>query len=122
MIQDLINRYQPGGDIYASLLALYGSAGADSIAAAALSGDESQINAALTAVKYGAAKDTSTLDAFGNQLATNPLGAPIDSINTVLSNSFLAVLKNPAVLFSIGLVIFLWLGGASFLRGMLTKK
>jgi hypothetical protein len=54
MDQATINRYQAvnpdtgqQGDIYASLLAEHGQSCADACAAAALTGDETQINAAL---------------------------------------------------------------------------
>ncbi len=102
MTQDLINRYQPGGDIYAALLSSYGKTGADAIAQAALSGDETQINAALVQVKYGAPLETSTLKIFGSELATDPLGAPLSSLNgflkTIVGSTIAGVLSNPWVL------------------------
>lgn len=106
MTQDLINRYQPGGDIYAALLAKYGKPGADAVAQAALSGDETQINAVLTQQMYGAPLETSTLKIFGSELATDPLGAPLSSLNTFLKNvvgsSIAGVLTNPWVLLLAG--------------------
>jgi hypothetical protein len=98
MDQATIQRYQSGGDIYASLLKSYGQATADACAQAALSGDRTQITAALSNGMFGAPLDTSTLDAFTTQLETNPFGAPIDDFNSLLGKTFADVLKNPAVL------------------------
>ena len=79
MSQDLINRYQQGGDIYASLVTQYGQATAAAAAQAALSGDETQINAVLASGGYGAPLNTSTWSIFGNQLETDPFAAPLAS-------------------------------------------
>jgi hypothetical protein len=122
MNQTLIARYQIGGDIYETLKGQYGQAAADQIAAAAQSGDETQINAALTTVKFGQPLNDSTASIFANQLATDPLAAPLASANTLLSNSFLSLFKNPAVLFVIVAAAFLWLGGLEMLKGRLAKK
>ncbi len=106
MSQDLINRYQPGGDIYAALESQYGKAGADSIAAAALSGDETQINSVLVQLKYGAPLETSTLKIFGSELATDPLGAPLSSLNgflrTIVGSTLAGIVTNPWVLILVG--------------------
>lgn len=119
MTQDTINRYQAGGDIYAQLQSLYGTAGADQIAAAALSGDESQVNAALVQVKYGQPLNTSTTSLFATQLATNPLGAPLSGLNNIISNSFSSLLKNPWIWGTALVLLFLWMGGLSLLKGKL---
>lgn len=87
MTDALIARYQIGGDIYKSFLEKYGQAGAATIAAAALSGDEKEINAAIVRVKFGSQLDPSMLDAFGNQIYNDPLGATLDQAATVLSNT-----------------------------------
>ena len=121
MDQDTINRYQPGGDIYASLLQSYGQSGANSVAQAALSGDETQINAALTQVKFGQPLNTSTADILLNQLATDPLAAPLADADTLTSNSLTDFLKSPAVLLVLGVAAFFALGGADVLRRKLAK-
>ena len=125
MSQTLIDRYQAGGDIYAAIAAAHGVGAADAIATAALSGDETQINtvyatymtAAGNAVTPSPLADTSILNALGNQLATNPLGAPLASLNTMLSNTFGSLFKNPAVLV-VGVVVlfFFVFDGANLIR------
>ena len=121
MDPDLIARYQSGGDIYASLAATYGASAADTIAAAATTGDETQINAAIVQAKYGNPLNTSTASILANQLETDPLGAPLASANNVLSNTLLSFLKSPTVLFIIALALFLYLGGLDYLRAKLAK-
>lgn len=105
MTQALIQRYQPSGDIYETLAAQYGVGAADTIAAAAATGDERQINAALVRVKFGSDMPTNTLAIFGNQLATDPLAAPLESANNIARNSFLALLKSPWVILAVAAVI-----------------
>ena len=121
MDSTLIARYQPGGDIYASLQSQYGTASADAIAQAALSGDETQVNAALTQAKFGAPLDASTASNFYTQVTTNPLAAPLASLNTGLANTLMAFLKSPAVLLVGGLALFVWLGGLDWIKGSLKK-
>jgi hypothetical protein len=116
MDQATIARYQPGGDIYANFLGQYGQAGANAIAAAAQSGDETQINAALVQVKFGNPLPTSTAAILGNQLATDPLGAPLGAANKVLGNTLLSFLKSPFVLLTVGVVLFFSFGGADLIR------
>lgn len=127
MNQTLINRYQAldpdtglPGDIYTSLLAQLGQSGADAVATAALSGDETQVNAVLTQQTFGNPLPTSTLAIFGGELATDPLGAPLDDLNTLLKNvvgsALAGVLTNPWVLISvagIGIVLIYRHGGAT---------
>lgn len=129
MDQATINRYQPtnpdtgyAGDIYSALQAQYGSPGANVIAQAALTGDESQINAAIVSVKYGSPLPTSTTSILAGQLESNPLGAPLDALNNQLVATIGAFFKNPAVVFCVALALFLWLGGADYLKGILAKK
>ena len=128
MDQTTINRYQAinpdtgtVGDIYAQLQSLYGNSGADQVASAALSGDETQVNAALTQVKFGAPLNTSTASILANQLETDPLGAPLQSLNGVISNTLSSFLKSPAVVLATVLVIFFALGGWSMLKGKVAK-
>ena len=122
MSQDLINRYQQGGDIYASLVKQYGQPTADAAAQAALSGDETQINAVLASGKYGAPLNTSTWDIFGNELETDPLAAPLASANTVVGNTFFSLLKNPWVIFAAGVIIFGAMGGFGWLGRKVFSK
>jgi len=88
MDKALIDRYQPGGDIYATLKAKYGDAGAAIVAIAAQSGDRAQVTDALARVKYGERLNESTLEIFLNQLATNPLDAPLDTLDDAVSKLF----------------------------------
>ena len=111
MSPDLIQRYQPGGDIYAGLVARYGQNTADAAARAALSGDETQINAAIT----GTPLDTSTLTIFGNQIATDPLAAPFASANNLLGNTVFSFLKNPWVVVAVVVIVFGAMGGFGWL-------
>jgi hypothetical protein len=119
--QDLINRYQPGGDIYATLQSQYGTGGADAIATAARSGDETQVNAAIVAAKYGAPLDTSTADILVQQLTTNPLAAPLGVANNILGNTVVSFLKSPWVLGALVVAGFFLLGGKDLLKGWLKK-
>ncbi len=121
MDQDTINRYQPGGDIYAQLQQQFGVSGANTIAAAALTGDETQINAAISTLKNGAPLNTSTASIFLNQIETNPLAAPLQSLNGVLSNTFTSFLTSPAVLATAAVVLFFVFGGADIIRAKFRK-
>ena len=111
MSQDLINRYQPGGDIYAGLVTKYGQSVADAAAHAALSGDETQINAALA----GAPLDTSVLDIFTKQIVTDPLAAPLAGLNNTLGNTVLSFIRNPWVLAAVAVITFGAMGGFGWL-------
>jgi hypothetical protein len=75
-----------------------------------------QWQAAIDAYRSQTPLDTSTWHIFGNQLATDPLAAPLESANKIASNSFLALLKSPAVLLVLGIAAFFFLGGADLIR------
>ena len=136
MDQATINRYQAvnpdtgqQGDIYASLLAEHGQSCADACAAAALTGDETQINAALalyegttTPTVAVPLANTSTLSIFGTQLATDPLAAPLAGANTLAGNTILSFLKNPWVVAIVVGYLFFFMGGGGMLKGILNKK
>ena len=105
----LYERYQPGGDIYARLADVYGKAGADY--AAARAGDTVTLNQALSDLKTAARSgtpvaevankytgSTSTLGLFLNQITTDPLAAPLDSLNDQVGKAVWNVVKNPFVL------------------------
>lgn len=120
MTQETINRYQPGGDIYAELFASYGQAGADQIAFAAQGGDATDVNAALVNVKFGQPLNDSTLGNFLQQISTDPLAAPIESANGVLKNTVASLFKNPLVPLALLAVAFFALGGANLIRRKLS--
>lgn len=115
MMDDLtIRRYQPGGDIYATLQGQYAKQDVDNIAAAALTGDRTKVTDAIEIARgHGTERETSTLAILGNQLTTDPLGAPLDTLNTAATNTLFSFLKNPMALIVIGTVLFLALGGSA---------
>ena len=105
MTQELIDRYQQGGDIYQSLVSRYGQAKADEAAAAAALGDETAINAALA----GAPLNTSTLDIFARQIYNNPFAAPIEQLDKIAKNSISSLFTDgKTVVFLIGIGICLF--------------
>jgi hypothetical protein len=118
--QATIQRYQPGGDLYAQYESLYGRNGALLIAQAALSGDRPTITDAIARADYGAALDDSTARLFWSQITTAPFDAPLSALNTGLGNtvgSFLrGVFSNPWVLLAAGLLVFAALGGFKWLE------
>lgn len=122
MNQSLIQRYQVGGDIYQRLAQQFGTPGADAIAAAAATGDETAVNDALVQVKYGNPLDTSTADIFTNQMLTDPLAAPLEGVNTAIGNSVLTFLKNPWVLFAVCAGLFFFFGGGELIRGWFKRR
>jgi hypothetical protein len=122
MDDSLIQRYQAGGDIYASLQTQYGTSAADAVAAAAQTGDETQINAALVNAKYGQPLNTSTASILANQLETDPLAAPLASANNVLGNTLLSFLKNPLVVIAVAGGLFFFFGGGELIRASLKGK
>jgi len=118
-----IQRYQPGGDIYAKLVSQYGATQANAIAQAALTGDRTQITTAIASADYGAPLNTSTFDAFVTQLETDPLGAPMESLNNQLTSVIKDLFKNPMVLLTLGLVLFFTLfNGVAILRNIGKKS
>ena len=117
-----IFRWQQGGDLYAQVQQQYGTAAADAVAQAAQTGDRVAVAQALTTAKYGAPLDTSVTDILANQLATDPLAAPAADLNSLIQNSFLSVLKNPWVIGTIVVMLFIWMGGLSLLRGAFSKN
>jgi len=134
MDQATINRYQPGGDIYAQIVTQYGQAAADQMAAVTQSGNQAQINAALANIVAGPAPgSTSTLVNLYDQLTTDPLAAPVadantllsntaGSVNSLLGNTIASLFKNPAILVSLALALFFYFGGANIIRGWIASK
>ncbi len=122
MNQDTINRYQPGGDFYDSAVAKFGQSGANALAAAAATGDQAVLNDTFARLNGdGYARNTSTLSILGNQLATDPLAAPLESANRVLGNTFFSFLKNPWVLVTVAVVLFFLFGGADLIKRKVAK-
>lgn len=118
--QATIARYSPGGDIYATLESQYGRDGALLITQAAQTGDRTNLNDAIERVRgHGAKLDDSTARIFWSQITTDPFDAPLSDLNKGLgvvgSSAILGLLKNPWVLFTLGLVIFGLLGGFKWL-------
>ena len=113
---ETIARYQPGGDIYATLLGQYGTDAANTIAAAAATGDNAAVNQALATVRSGPARNDSTLSLFWDQVTTDPLAAPLDSLNNQLGKAVWNVVKNPWVLLTAGLIVFHLFGGFTWLK------
>lgn len=120
-------RYQPGGDIYAEVESKWGTSAANQVAAAALVSDGGytlrNLLADLNAGHSTAAPGSdSTLGNFFTQITTDPLAAPLASVNTALGNTFFSFLKSPWVIFALGVVIFAWAGGFQWLGRQLKGK
>jgi len=86
--QATIQRYQPGGDIYLTLAGRYGSQAADKIAVAALTGDRGNITNAIDEVKNGLPLEDSTSTILLDQLANDPLAAPLAAADKALNQIF----------------------------------
>jgi len=86
------------------------------VASAATSGDETQVNAALTQAKFGNPLDTSTADAFMHQITTDPFAAPASAFNDQIKKLLANIFGNPFLLIGIVVVGFFFFGGASLLR------
>ncbi|MEI6194344.1 MAG: hypothetical protein WCS42_08440 [Verrucomicrobiota bacterium] len=107
--------YAAGMPAYNAVAAQYGTAAADA-----------QWQAAIDAERNSTPLDTSTWAIFGNQLATDPLAAPLASAENIANNTLLSFLKNPTVLvilfLAVGIPLFVWLGGMELIKGSLAKK
>ncbi len=118
----LIARYQQGGDIFEALAAAYGDAAAQSVALAAQSGSEYQVNDALVNVKYGTPLNASLASNFWNNVATNPLGGAVSGINNQIGTLLKDILTSPWILGVAGAAIFISLGGLDFLKEKIKFK
>lgn len=131
MSQDEINSFQPGGTAYNNAVAQYGVSGANTLASAAATGDETQLQNAIEAIRgEPTAQDDSTTDAFISQLYNDPLGAPLDQLGTVLSNTDTAaegvargvigdLLTSPGLLIGlavVGIGVVFYFGGLSSIK------
>lgn len=105
----LVQRYQPGGDIYARSVEKYGSEAAQRLASAARTGGDPAVFALLAELRSGPARNESTFSAFVDQITTDPFDAPLDSANkgigTVLGSAVKGVFSNPWVLLVVVAVI-----------------
>lgn len=117
-----INRYQPGGDIYNTLAAQYGTTAAQQVYQAALTNDRVTITETLSQIRNGPPLNDSIAANFLDQVTTDPLAAPLASLNKVVGNSVFSFLKNPWVLLAGGTILFFWLGGANLIRGWFKSK
>lgn len=78
MDDSLIARYQPGGDIYSSLIGTRGSEAADRMAAAASTGSRANVTTTMGVISTGPnTGSTSVLGNFFKQITTDPLRAPV---------------------------------------------
>lgn len=119
MTSDQIQRYQPGGDIYAQLETQHGRPGALLVSQAALTGDRTAITEALARLRFGEPLDESTARIFWSQIRSDPFDAPLSSLNkgfgTVFKSAGLGLLKNPWVLVALAAVVFFAIGGHRWL-------
>ena len=105
---DLASRYAPGGDIFDSLAASYGRDAAQRVFAAHQSGEPGAVARILGELKHGPTGSTSTLSILAEQLATDPLGAPLAAANRTLGNTVLSFLKAPWVLLLVVVVLVIY--------------
>jgi hypothetical protein len=111
-----IQRYQPGGDIYAQVANSYGTPAADRLAAAARTGIRLRVTETLADIRSGPPRTgTSTLGNLWAQLTTDPLAAPLDGLNNALANSVKSFFRNPYVIALVVLIVFLAAGGPRWL-------
>ena len=131
MNDTLIQRYQPGGDIYASVEQKYGTAGADDVANAALTGDYTAVTEALATLKDGTAvPEPSTASILASQLYNNPVGATAEQLGTILGNTSASIntgvktalgglVTSPGTLLLLGLAVIgviFYVGGLSSIK------
>jgi hypothetical protein len=99
-------RYAPGGDIYQTLATQYGSANADRVNQAYLTGESGAVAEELARIRFGPQSSTSTVGIFAGQMVTDPLGAPLDAANrtagNLIGNTLSAIFRNPWVLIGLG--------------------
>jgi hypothetical protein len=123
MSDELIQRWQPGGDLYQKTLSQHGAQTANACAAAALNGDRTEITAALAQGEFGDDLNDSTWSIFADQIVNEPFKAPADMgaawVNRQLKDISLSLVKNPltlALVVAVGFGVFLYFGGARLIR------
>lgn len=109
---ELLERYSPDGDIYESLKADYGKAAAEKVLQAFISGESGAVSEVLSDLSHGEKLNTSTTGILGEQLATDPLGAPLDAAgkvaDKVAASAFIGILKSPALILAVAIVLGLY--------------
>lgn len=107
-----LQRYAPGGDIHDRLSQRYGDAMASRAYELAEAGDPDALNLFLSNLRQGYPPNRGDLnesvsDAFLDQLATDPLGAPLDSANRQLGNVAFGLLRNPWVALALAVLVLI---------------
>jgi len=97
-------RYAPGGDIYQTLKAQYGQGAAERVYRAASGASGETVAEALGVIRGGEMQDDSTWSIFFDQITTDPLAAPIESLNNQVGNVFKNLLVNPFALLALVVV------------------
>lgn len=109
-----VDRYAPGGDIYAQLAAQYGPDAAQRVYSAAQTGDRSRVSEQLAAERGKPGNlDESTWSNFVGQITTDPLAAPLESVNNQLQNALASFWRQPYV---VGLVILAAVGAFLYFK------
>lgn len=107
----MLQRYSPGGDIYASLRTRYGYEAAEDVSFAAkadfASGENGEVASTLARIRNGPPLNDSATEIFFDQITTDPLAAPLDAANRQLGNAAFAVLRNPWVVLAVVVVVLL---------------
>lgn len=108
-----MDRYDVNGDIYTSIQNTYGTGVADQVTNAAAAGDRGMISqilgSAIPLGKPGGGSvqpqlDTSTSDAFWTQIYNEPLVAPIEAANRVLTSTGKSLASSSGITGTITLV------------------
>lgn len=85
---DAIALYQSGGSAYAFFEQHYGTGAANVIAEAAATGDRANLTDAISQVKFGNPLNDSTAEILADQLLNDPLGAPLDALDSGVNRIF----------------------------------
>lgn len=125
MNQALIQRYQPGGDIFAELAADYGADAANNIARVARTANREAVTESVTLLRSGPKLETSTAKIFVHQITTDPFAAPLETANRGLGNVFGSAIKglfaNPWVLVTVVIAGALYFLGPERLLKLLKR-
>lgn len=132
------SRYQSGGDFYRTLASQYGTPSADYVASEAAAGDDVRLQNALSAIRSAAiagngnpaainnkldSADDSVLGNFWEQITTDPLAAPLDSLNDQLGKVVKNVVGNPMVLIltvAVVVGVVMYFGGLASIKRRVT--
>ena len=122
-----LTRYIVGGDMWEAVGKKYGREAAEQLSNIAEAGDLTQFNFALSSLNRSGVVSpvqnsrTSTLWNFTDQLLTDPLAAPADSLNNQLGKAFKNIFGSPWILVALAAVVFFWIGGAQWSKGKLAR-